>query len=759
MRTSRINCFLLLFAAAAPVAAAPAPAAQALHGTVYAADGSPAAGAIVWAAKLALGPLERHETVADAHGRYAFDPGPGSWYVWARRGTQGGQGPALNQSVEIAASRVPQAVTIRLEERGTLRGRLLEAETGKPIPGGRLFLDAGLVLSAGADGRFEVGGLDRGGHEAFVVAPGRMRMRVLFDTTARADTELEVPVPRAGKILGRVTDLDGKPIPGAYVGRHTSGNIFSTSGLFLTCDAEGRFEYDDAVPPDQPTGLVAAASGYVEEDRHGLSVSPDGKPLELPFRLRPDPGSRPNALAPGDEKRRLVSGIIRRPDGKPAAGVVVRWGYLPYDATEARTDAAGRFRFTVPDQADLVAILPRDFAPAFPRVAAGGDQTIDVTLRAGHTARGRVVDEAGKPIKDVGVLVVIASPDPRIGNPYWLSEVDVHTDGEGKFELHGIPDGARFDFLKSGLTDERSHSLDFDGTDNLVTMMYGGAVSGRVVDRDGKPVRSFRVLVNFPRQPKPGDSTAGFFAGYCGIGVRFTSADGCFVLTGVGAGSVYRLTALADGYGEGVADRVVALPLNHRGAAEPVTLRAGPPVRLRVRAVTADGKPVAGARVTLVNGEPGLDLSFQWGYHDASWEDMARRRTAADGWVDFPALSFGGATVLVQAPGYARQRRPWRNGEKELTVDLAVEAVLTGEVHDAAGRPVKAFYVSLASGGDQVSTSAGADDKGRFRVGELPAGEWAVTVRGADGTSTLHEERVSLKAGATKELTIQVKQQ
>jgi hypothetical protein len=50
------------------------------------------------------------------------------------------------------------------------------------------------------------GALQRGNHEAFVVAPGRVRMRVLFDTTARADTELDLPVPRAGKIVGRVTE-------------------------------------------------------------------------------------------------------------------------------------------------------------------------------------------------------------------------------------------------------------------------------------------------------------------------------------------------------------------------------------------------------------------------------------------------------------------------------------------------------------------------------------------------------------------------
>src|SRR5262249_29880001 len=157
----------------------------------------------------------------------------------------------------------------------------------------------------------------------------------------------------------------------------------------------------------------------------------------------------------------------------------------------------------------------------------------------------------------------------------------------------------------------------------------GGALSGRVLDRAGKPIRNFRVLVHFPREKKPGDKSDGFFAGYVGIGVRFTSADGSFVLTGVGAGSTYRVKALADGDGEAVVDRMVAVPVNRLKNTRPVTLRAGAPVKFRVRAVTAGGKAVPNARVTLVDGQPGLDETFTWGYDDVGWENSAHGRTVA----------------------------------------------------------------------------------------------------------------------------------
>jgi protocatechuate 3,4-dioxygenase beta subunit len=748
MRICGIGWLLVLFAVT------DATAAQRLRGVVYAADGTPAAGAVVWAAKpWPPGPLERRETTADANGRCALDLEPGDWFVWARRGTQGGEGPNRHDKVHIVAGQEPEAIAIRLEERGTFRGRLLEAETGKPIAAGRLFLDAGLILTADAAGRFEIGGLSRGYHESVVVAPGRQRLRVLFDTVGRADTELDIPVPRSARIVGRVTDADGKPIPGAWVCRLTSGNSISNRGLVQTCDGEGRFEYDDAVPPDQPTRLTAGAPGYSREDRDELLIAPGDKPIEVNISLRPLAEVRPNPPAPA-EKSRVVSGVVRGPDGKPVARVLLSWprepGAFP---SETRTDAEGRFRITVPDRDGVLRVLPRSFQPDFLPLA-GGERKLEVKLRAGHTVRGRVLDDLGNPLKNVQVLPV-APPGLQVHIDF-LSEAAVRTDADGKFELKGVPDGAKFDFEKWGLTEVHNHTLDLNGADNTVTMQYGGmdsgAVVGRVVDRAGQPIRNFRLLVSTPRERRQGDQIGAYFAGYCGIGVRFTSADGSFVLTGLEAGTVCRIMVMAEGHGEAVADRVTAVTLNRVREAQPVTVQAGPPAALRVRVLTATGKPIPDARVMLVNGEARLDEAFMWGYHNASWEDMVRARTGADGWADFPSLSFTGATVLVQAPGSARQRIAWRNGQQELKVEMAPEAVIAGEVRDLTGRPVRVGLVTLLSGGDQISTTI-LDGKGCFRVAELPAGIWTVQ---ADGAA--EAVQVFVTAGQTKEVRFRVRE-
>src|SRR5262245_43894722 len=151
----------------------------------------------------------------------------------------------------------------------------------------------------------------------------------------------------------------------------------------MKCDAEGRYEYDGA-PLGQPTWLSATATGHVEEELDGLIVPEDDKTLEINFRLRPKPAGKPSGKA--DDKRRVVKGVVRAADMKPVADVLVRWGYIPYsNAIEARTDAQGRFQMTVPDEAGLLAVLPREFEPDVPAITAGGDREVEITLRRGHT--------------------------------------------------------------------------------------------------------------------------------------------------------------------------------------------------------------------------------------------------------------------------------------------------------------------------------------------------------------------------------------
>jgi hypothetical protein len=733
-----------LTATAAPVPAEP------LRGTVLAADGSPAAGAVVGAARQTYGLPERRETIADAQGRFALDLAPGTWSVGARRGTQGGEARGQSRRIVIAAGRAPEPVTVRLEERGRLRGRLLAAETGRPVAGGWLAFGGGLVLTAGGDGRFEIGGLSRGFHMVVAGGPGRERQRVLFDSTARAETELEVTLRAGGTVTGRVTDAEGRPIPGAYVGKLITG--------FEPCAADGRFVYHGA-PFDATDRLTAAAPGYAE-DEQVVTAPADGPPTELHFRLRPKPAEPTATPAEGGERLRAVTGVIRGPGDKPLANALVRWGPdAIVGIPQTRTGPDGRFRLTpVPDRDGMLSVFARGLVPTFPRVPAGGDQIVELTLPPGRTVAGVVRDDTGAPLTNVWVAPTVPNPGPQpfITAGTLLPEHQTWTGADARFTVAGLPEHVNFTFLRDGLSDLRDQQL--SGEENVVTMRHGGAIRGRVVDRDGKPVRTFRVRLNFPQQRGPGDRLPGITVEKVNLGLTFTADDGVFLVSGLSAGGVYRVTVAADGHGEAAEDRVTAAPLNRLPAGNRPTFRLGPPAALWVRAVAAGGTAVAGALVTLVNGDPRLDTTFAWGSDDA-YRDTVRARTDDRGRAEFPALSFGGATVLVRAPGYARQRLGWRDGRRELTVELAPEALIAAEVHGPAGEPLaKGYWRLSAATGDQVSGAIHPGDRGRFRITELPAGPWALALYGSDARTVIHHEQGTLKAGETKELTVHAAQ-
>ena len=741
---------------ATPQAINPVMKESVVKGTVTMPDGSPAKGAIVWAAQRTHGPLVRKETTTDARGVYELTLPPGQWYFWARRETHGGEGrgPYQKREVNLTPAFDTLRIDMRLEDRGTFKGRVLESETGKPIVGAQLYLDTGLVLTTNKEGRFAVGGLRRMNHEYFVVAPGRVRGRVLFDTTASAETELEISIPTAAKIVGRVTDKAGKPIPGAWVGRYTSGHVFSLCALFTACNANGRFEYD-GVTDGGPTQLTAGAPGYIENEKVQIMTTV-GKPATADFVLTPEPAKGAKEVAPGLMNRRFVTGTILGPDGKPAEGVLVRWGNQPYiGAIDTKTGADGTYKLAVPDESNWLAILPNNFPPEFLKITDAGDQVQRTTLKKGHAVRGVVTDDDGKPIANVCVTPVIGSPGPipvMGGNPHWVSESSAYTNADGKYELNGVPDQARFYFLKTGMSDLRDQALNLDGIDNTTTMSYGGAIKGRVLDRAGQPIKNFRVTVTPPKERVQGEQPDGYPLEYSGMGVRYTSADGSFVLTGLGAGGVYRIQAYADGHGEAVVDRVKTVPINKLAKAVATTIQAAAPSRLKLKLFTAkDGKPVPDARITLVDTPNSFELSFTWGYNDASWENMVRTRTDADGEAEFRSLSFSGATLLVQAPGFARKRIEWRDGSQEMKLDLKPESVLVGEVLLPDNDTGRTFYVTLKSdAGDQVSATVSPDDKGKFRINELPAGKWAVTLQGENAQQQMRRTTIELKEGETK---------
>ena len=352
------------------------------------------------------------------------------------------------------------------------------------------------------------------------------------------------------------------------MGYSTSGNTFSGTANWERCDPDGRYVWDGKVF-DRPTRLAAGAPGHQGEEKDNLILGAGSGPLELNFRLKRDPdrqAQQSGGPSPKADSGRDVAGTVTLPGGRPAANAIVRWVWTnDSDSRETQTDGEGRFRLKgMPDGDGFLAVIPpggTGTAPALAPVPRGGNREIAVALGPGESAKGRVLDDAGNPIEGVSVVPFLPYPDPRFGLQIWLAERTARTDAQGRFALEGLPrSGVQFEFRRG---DGRSvlpyESLKLGGAENEVKMKSAGMIRGRVVNRDGKPVRNFRILVNAPHERQVGEKFGGYFAGYCGIGITFTSDDGGFVITGLGeAGGLCRISAVAEGHAEGAVDRVTS---------------------------------------------------------------------------------------------------------------------------------------------------------------------------------------------------------
>ena len=571
-------------------------------------------------------------------------------------------------------------------------------------------------------------------------------------------TDLEIALPRGGRAVGRVLDAAGQPIAGATVGPNGWGGLNVVAGhLNVRTDVQGRFEFD-GLPVDQVSSLIATAPGYLpDRQQHDLRPAPDGTPTPVEFQLarqRPPRNQVQNRVRAEfvPTPNRDVTGLVVGLDRKPVAASVFYGNGKTRGVPEAKTDAAGRFRLAgVPDQPWTISVIPDrpDLAPEIAEVDGGGDQEVLIVTPPGRTAAGVVHDDRRAPFAGVKV-------DP------WVAATNLHlaaraatTDAAGRFAITGLPDSpTNLNFTGDRLVRATVNDARLDG-ENDVTMTALGVLAGRVVDADGRPVRTFRVLIGSPRKPPAGVNFGQADLG--GAGLTFAADDGTFRVRDQIPNSVARITILAPGYAAATIDPVTAVPSNQFDPAAVPVFHLGPPRSLRVHAVAAGSKaPVADARVMLI-GAPIGPGDFQWSSQGYAWYDTARARTDARGVATFDPLAYDEAIVLVEAPGFGRRHVAWTDGAADLEVPLEPEATIEGAILDeATGRGLDGIFIMLNSAQNgQLDITPKAGDGGRFRFGELPEGTYQFTVETAFGT--LHQEQIVLKPGEHAPRTLRLK--
>ncbi|MEW6745653.1 MAG: carboxypeptidase regulatory-like domain-containing protein [Planctomycetota bacterium] len=491
-----------------------------IAGTVLDAAGTPVAGAQVHAVLVTPGTdeptaawacpaLEALTRRTDKDGHFAFDRVP--------------QGAAADFAVSapgkatiytIKAGETPGTypagetnVTITLPEQARLEGRVVDGESGKPLPGVELVVSPedesgtstylnpyrAVAAQSAQDGSFHLGGLNTGsyainlaetwkGSKEWTLAPLTVEARA-GEVTSGIKVELgkggvlEVIVKEAGteKPIPQVLILLDFP-SGSRLRQATTGD-----------NGCARFFLE----PGEYEGFLAVKEGYQQFQEDETLTVEAGKTTEFVAHL---------------ERAPKITGVVVDSEDRPVAGALV--AVMPLSRGEVTTDDQGAFTVEsdwsviLSDDSEVESFLwvrhPERNLGAHVPVGEPGTP-LRVVVQPGVTFLGNVLTSEGRPIPNAKIRL-----SAREGNySSSLGSGEISTDAEGRYRIAGITPGLQLGVeARAEGYGRRSTAAYADGApgetvelDDIVLDVADQAIAGIVLGEDGKPVSGASLYI------------------------------------------------------------------------------------------------------------------------------------------------------------------------------------------------------------------------------------------------------------------------
>ena len=271
-----------------------------IEGRVVQADGSPAAGAEVFA----TGGEDAAYATASETGAFSLEVAPRSWDVGARKGDATGR---AEHPVTVAAGATARGVRIQLGAQAGIAGTVVAASSQQPIAGAQIAVspygangDSGRAVSD-ARGAFAVTGLAPGSYDVAVSAAGYSDGLHRGVTVEQGQQfPLRVELHQNGAVSGTVRDAAGHGVPFALI-RAQQGRLgfLAQQQPPAEARADENGAYTLAGLPAGRASLSAMRDGSAF-GATALADVPEGGVAHVDFDLK-DEG--------------VVSGHVRRADG------------------------------------------------------------------------------------------------------------------------------------------------------------------------------------------------------------------------------------------------------------------------------------------------------------------------------------------------------------------------------------------------------------------------------------------------------------
>ena len=656
-------------------------------------------------------------------------------------------------------------VVVTLQPQTSLTGRVVAADTGRPLPEFTAVLTRTwfLVMQMpvkrevvrDADGAFTLTALSTDSYTLRIEAAdyGTLTKSVRVEAAEVLDLGTLELHPAAG-IRGVVVDEQGRPVRGALVRKRRGAMadnpmlaMFDGGARRVYSDAQGQFEL--APMPPGRVQLLASAQGFASGRSKRLQLvagqTVDNVVIELGHG--------------GSIRGRIVCGPGQRPDDF----LLIAQHQVSQNTHSGDCTADGAFTIDNLDPgAYTVQAMPRELMTGFD----GSDWRPGEGLELGKMMRqmtDNVVSQRCTVRSGEQAEVTLEVDDIAIG-AQWRVQVEVGGErfASGAVEAVSLDDGTmRIAMLidgeavfnsaqpgphrlqvRSGLTmtpvgDPQDAEFPADTAEHSTTLsLPGGELRGKVVAaRTGEPLRSAIVRLHHDGHGERDDP----------IGLCLTDANGGFAFRGLADGTYSLVAAQPMASADSAASRRAGITVLAGSANQDIVLHAQPAAGASVQVVNSSGTPLAGATVVCVDddGRPigGLGLAA----------------TGPDGRAFFGGMSTGSARVVGRAPGYA----PGASEVLQLAPDQATRFTLalgTGapcrlSVLDDNGARLRGATISarLADGPwlPAMLLVQQVRPDGTFDLGRLGPGTWQFRVtHPAVGTIT-HERELRGSAPVT----------
>jgi protocatechuate 3,4-dioxygenase beta subunit len=626
----------------------------------------------------------------------------------------------------VAANRVQYEngdVRLTLKPGGAIRGVVTDA-AGRPASGA-VVRCAGSAVLAGADGHYKIAGLPPGlqtleatWRTDFTASQSAVRVAVANEA------EVALRLARGAVIAGTVVDeTTRRPIAGASV----SATDADYGPLRRTARTDARGRYRIAGLGSRSYSVGVAKPGYLPTSIVGIAAA-IGAPPAVNV-----------ALAPA---ARLAGRVLDQNGGPvPGARVAVDGGspgrraYSGFHRTLSAADGSYRIRNLPPGRNFLITAQKPGYVVARRAgvVLKGGAATdpVDLTMRKGLEARGRVVDSSGNPVP--GAEVRVAKRENGRGPWYSFSSArpdapDAVSAADGGFAARGLEEGEySLTVSREGYASKTIHGLvvrpETENAWGSVTLAPGVAIAGTVRTSAGQPIPGAQVAW-FP---------SGQGGGYTREDAATADPEGKFRVDGLTPNVAVQLTVSAEGYGNASKS---ATPPTEEVA---FVLRAGATVRGRVE----DGdtkRPVTEFTIVRGSRQTGGGSTFFM----RSWDVRDPPIQSEQGAFELSNVAPGKITLQVSAAGFRTGDVTLDVSEGEtkdgVVVPLRRGGSIQGRVLDGARMTGisnaavrwRSTGASAPSYDGSQSNETATDADGKFHFDGLPAGTLTVSARHPD---------------------------